>query len=53
MVGWHKVLLQLRDRYADPAVNPREAFSVGAAQGAAVTPRASRCRRPVSRRSTR
>jgi len=29
---WHKVLLQLRDHYADPAVNPREQFSVGVAQ---------------------
>jgi hypothetical protein len=29
---WHKVLLQLRDHYADPAVNPRERYSVGVAQ---------------------
>lgn len=29
---WHKVLLQLRDHYADPVVNPREQFSVGVAQ---------------------
>ena len=35
VVGWHRALLGLRDRYADPAVNPREAFSVGAAQDAA------------------
>ena len=32
VLGWHRTLLQLRDRYADPAVNPRESFSVGAAQ---------------------
>ncbi|MCU1693537.1 MAG: hypothetical protein JWM64_2628 [Frankiales bacterium] len=32
VVGWHRTLLQLRDRYADPVVNPRESFSVGAAQ---------------------
>jgi hypothetical protein len=29
---WHKVLLQLRDHYADPVVNPRERYSVGVAQ---------------------
>lgn len=34
VVGWHTVLLQLRDHYADPAVNPREVFSVGVAQDA-------------------
>jgi hypothetical protein len=34
VVGWHKALLQLRERAADPAVNPREAFSVGASQDA-------------------
>ena len=34
VLGWHKVLLQLRDHYADPAVNPREAFSVGVSQDA-------------------
>jgi hypothetical protein len=34
VLGWHRVLLQLRDRYADVAVNPREAFSIGAAQDA-------------------
>ena len=32
VLGWHRVLLTLRDRYADPAVNPRESFSVGASQ---------------------
>ena len=32
VVGWHRALLQLRERTADPAVNPRESFSVGAAQ---------------------
>jgi len=30
VLGWHKVLEQLRGHYADPAVNPRESFSVGA-----------------------
>lgn len=34
VVGWHAVLLQLRDRVADPGVNPRESFSIGASQGA-------------------
>ena len=34
VLGWHKVLLQLRDRYGDTAVNPREAFTVGASQDA-------------------
>lgn len=33
VTGWHRTLLQLRDRVADPAVNPRESFSVGASQG--------------------
>jgi len=33
VVGWHQVLLQLRDHYADPALNPRERFSVGVARG--------------------
>ena len=32
VLGWHRVLLQVRDRYADVAVNPRESFSVGASQ---------------------
>lgn len=32
VLGWHGVLLGLRDRYGDRAVNPRESFSVGAAQ---------------------
>lgn len=32
VLGWHKALLQLRDRCADPVVNPRESFSVGASQ---------------------
>jgi len=31
-LSWHKVLLQLRDHYADPTTNPRERFSVGVAQ---------------------
>lgn len=32
VLGWHRVLLQLRDRYADPVANPRETFSIGASQ---------------------
>ncbi|MCW2776736.1 MAG: hypothetical protein JWN17_461 [Frankiales bacterium] len=32
VLGWHRTLLQLRERYAHPGVNPRESFSVGAAQ---------------------
>lgn len=32
VVGWHKVLRQLRKHYAAPVVNPRERFSVGVAQ---------------------
>lgn len=32
VVGWHRVLLQVRDHVTDPAQNPRESFSVGAAQ---------------------
>lgn len=35
VVGWHRTLLQLRERYAGAADNPRESFTVGAAQGAA------------------
>jgi hypothetical protein len=31
---WHGMLLRLRDHYADPAVNPRERFSVGVSSGA-------------------
>lgn len=34
VVGWHRTLLRVRDRVAHPAVNPREQFSVGAAQDA-------------------
>lgn len=34
VLGWHKVLLQLREHYADPSTNPRERFTVGVAQGA-------------------
>ncbi|CAA9341450.1 MAG: hypothetical protein AVDCRST_MAG16-1846 [uncultured Frankineae bacterium] len=34
VLGWHRALLALRDRYADAAVNPRESFSVGASQDA-------------------
>lgn len=32
VLEWHRLLLQLRNHYADPAVNPRERFSVGVAQ---------------------
>ena len=32
VIGWHHMLLQMRERYADPAINPRESFSVGVAQ---------------------
>lgn len=44
VLDWHKVLLQLRDHYADPVVNPRERFSVvvtqdpsGSASGIGIT----------------
>ena len=44
VLDWHKVLLQLRDHYADRTTNPRERFSVGvalndtgAAEGIAIT----------------
>ena len=33
VLEWHKVLRHMRDHYADGAGNPREQFSVGAAQG--------------------
>ncbi len=32
LVEWHQMLLRLRDHHADPAINPREIFSVGVAQ---------------------
>lgn len=32
VLGWHKTLLAVRDKVADPSVNPRESFSVGASQ---------------------
>jgi len=32
VLEWHKVLLQLRDHYCEPTMNPRERFSVGVAQ---------------------
>jgi hypothetical protein len=32
VLGWHRVLLTLRERYADLTVNPRESFTVGATQ---------------------
>jgi len=34
VLDWHKVLLQLRDHYADPTANPRERFSVVVTQDA-------------------
>jgi hypothetical protein len=33
VLGWHSVLLRLRDHYAHPETNPREHFCVGVAQG--------------------
>ena len=35
VLGWHKVLLRLRDHYTDPALNPREEFLVGVSQDSA------------------
>lgn len=35
VLGWHRTLLKLRDRYADPVVNPRESFTVGVVQDGA------------------
>lgn len=34
ILGWHKVLLQLRDHYTDRDTNPRERFTVGVALAA-------------------
>ncbi|MGX7678131.1 hypothetical protein ACSMXN_04450 [Jatrophihabitans sp. DSM 45814] len=34
LTNWHRVLLQLRDHYADRKTNPREQFSVGVARDA-------------------
>jgi hypothetical protein len=34
VLSWHRVLLELRDHYADAVANPRERFSVGVAQSA-------------------
>ncbi|WP_233574137.1 hypothetical protein [Amycolatopsis panacis] len=34
VLEWHKVLRKLRKHYADPSRNPREQFTVGAAQDA-------------------
>jgi len=31
VLAWHRMVRQLRKHYADPAVNPREAFEVGVA----------------------
>lgn len=35
VLDWHKVLRRLRKHYSDPAVNPRESFSVGVSQDSA------------------
>ena len=51
MLDWHKVLLRLRDHYADPAANPRERFTVGVTQdadGAPAGSRSPRCGSPWS-----
>lgn len=32
VLEWHRVLLQLREHYADPSSNPRERFTAGVAQ---------------------
>jgi hypothetical protein len=34
VLGWHQVMVKLREHYTDPALNPREEFSVGVAQDA-------------------
>jgi hypothetical protein len=34
VLEWHKLLLRLRDHYADPVTNPRERFTVGVSQDA-------------------
>jgi hypothetical protein len=34
LLGWHEVLIQLRDHYTDSVMNPREQFSVGVSQAA-------------------
>jgi hypothetical protein len=34
ILRWHRVLLHLRDRHADPSRNPRESYTVGIAQDA-------------------
>jgi hypothetical protein len=38
VLAWHKILLELRDHYADPGVNPRERFTVGVTQDASGSP---------------
>ncbi|GAA3638250.1 hypothetical protein [Microlunatus ginsengisoli] len=35
VLEWHRLLLQLRDHYADRSTNPRERFSVGVTQDSA------------------
>jgi hypothetical protein len=32
VLAWHRLVLRLRDHYADPVTNPRERFAVGVAQ---------------------
>ena len=34
VADWHAMLLRLRDHYGDPAVNPRERYSVGVSRDA-------------------
>jgi hypothetical protein len=38
VLEWHRVLLQLREHYTDPAANPRERVSVGVTQDASGAP---------------
>ena len=53
VLEWHRLLLQLRNHYADLAVNPRERFSVGVAQDARRHPERRRDHlRPATRWST-
>lgn len=35
---WHRLLLRMREHYADPAVDPRERFSVGVSRNSDGTP---------------
>jgi hypothetical protein len=38
VLDWHRVVLRLRDHYADPVTNPRERFAVGVAQDSSGRP---------------